>query len=586
MISMSQKNLIQAFLLLVINFAFIRLNAQTYTLGTSPATNNAVINTCSGTFYDSGGSGADYGNNQNTTVTFCSNNTKQMVMNFASFNLEGGSCENDYLKIYDGNSTAATLIGTFCGTNNPGIITASGTCLTVQFVSNGSTVGTGWQAALSCYECIDNNTCATQYIDLDFSDNSIQKTLDPTGWVGDEWRFDNVYTGTYAKVKIVGVQNVATAAVSTIDNATQPFPAAWSPELGFNIVSGQDSYVDWEVTFYDNTTNAVKPLPKASRVTSYDVDGPTNRNPYTELHGHTSPDGYILGSTSQLSVLNEAPRTIILGTPTEYTGISDNDFSKVTFYYSDSLTVFNIRLGIRAATGASGSVPARQYALGFVACPDFDNPVVNPIIPTITGVNDICINGTLTQTYSLPNNFSNIVWTATGGTITAGQGTQTVTVQWPATAGNYKIAVVTTDGTSCVVNNSRSVTVYPIANVNAGSDLTICTSSSPSAITLSGASFSGSATTAAWSVISGGGSLSSTAQTGTPATVTYTPPTYIPANGNYSIDVTLQLLTNDPAGPCPAVSDTRIISVNYLVGGTITGAQTICIDGDPSVIGN
>ncbi|MFZ1790995.1 MAG: CUB domain-containing protein, partial [Saprospiraceae bacterium] len=127
---MSQKNLIQAFLLLVINLAFIRLNAQTYTLGTSPATNNAVINTCSGTFYDSGGSGGSYVNNQNTTVTFCSNNTKQMVMNFSSFNLEGGSCENDYLKIYDGNSTAATLIGTFCGTNNPGIITASGTCLT------------------------------------------------------------------------------------------------------------------------------------------------------------------------------------------------------------------------------------------------------------------------------------------------------------------------------------------------------------------------------------------------------------------------------------------------------------------------
>ena len=141
-------------------------------------------------------------------------------------------------------------------------------------------------------------------------------------------------------------------------------------------------------------------------------------------------------------------------------------------------------------------------------------------------------------------------------------------------------------GPCLALTDDVQIIVNPVANVNAGSDLTICTSSSPSAITLSGASFSGSATTAAWSVISGGGSLSSTAQTGTPATVTYTPPAYIPANGNYSIDVTLQLLTNDPAGPCPAVSDTRIISVNYLVGGTITGAQTICIDGDPSVIGN
>lgn len=730
--------------------------SQNYNMGSGSATNGSTIITCSGNFYDQGGSSGDHGNNRNTTVTFCSNNSKPMTMNFTSFDIEGGVCENDYLEIYDGNSTGSPLIGRYCGTNSPGFITASGTCLTVRFISNGSVNGPGWVASLGCYECIDNSTCATQYIDLDFSDNTITKTLDPGGWVGDEWRFDNVYAGTYAKVKIVGVQNVVTQAVNNIDNATQPFAQAWSPELGFNIVGGQDSYVDWEVTFYDNTTNAVKPLPKASRVTSYDVDGPNNRNPYTELHGHTSPDGYIVGSGSQLSVLNEPPRTMVLGATQEYDGISNNDFSKITFYYSASLTVFKIRLGIRAAAGASGSVPARQYALGFVACPNFDNPVVNPVINRISGPSTLCANN-LTETYSVSNNFASIVWTASGGLITSGQGTPNVTITWSG-VGNHKVSVVTTDGSSCVVNNSRAVTVHALptamasnstpavctgqtislsasggtsyawsgpsgftsnqqnpsrsnatlamggtyivtvtdqngcsstastsvtvsetpsinltissaevcrgasmamlsysatngspttfsidfvngitdinnapfsggiinipispslapgtyngtltvhspncnsSNVNvsvvvfdpatvyAGPDMIHCQNGSQVVlpITLVGATRGGGAATASWSIISGGGTLSGANNLSNPATATFTPPAYIPVNGNYSIDVVLRLTTNDPVGPCPAVIDERVISINYLVAGSISSSQTICTGGTPVQLG-
>ena len=44
----------------------LQLFGQTYTMS------NATINTCSGTFYDSGGSGGNYMDNQNLTMTFCS----------------------------------------------------------------------------------------------------------------------------------------------------------------------------------------------------------------------------------------------------------------------------------------------------------------------------------------------------------------------------------------------------------------------------------------------------------------------------------------------------------------------------------
>jgi hypothetical protein len=80
----------------------------------------------------------------------------------------------------------------------------------------------------------------------------------------------------------------------------------------------------------------------------------------------------------------------------------------------------------------------------------------------------------------------------------------------------------------------------------------------------------GGATTGAWSIVSGGGSLSSTAQTSTPQNVTYTPA------ANFSGTVTLRLTTNDPTGPCPAVFDERTITVNPLpTAPTVTGAA-IC----------
>ena len=56
--------------------------AQTYNM------NNTAVNTCSGTFYDSGGNAGTYGASQSFTKTFCplvAGNKLQMV--FTTFNL-------------------------------------------------------------------------------------------------------------------------------------------------------------------------------------------------------------------------------------------------------------------------------------------------------------------------------------------------------------------------------------------------------------------------------------------------------------------------------------------------------------------
>jgi hypothetical protein len=67
--------------------------------------------------------------------------------------------------------------------------------------------------------------------------------------------------------------------------------------------------------------------------------------------------------------------------------------------------------------------------------------------------------------------------------------------------GAVTLTLTTNDPTGdCpAVIDTRTITVYQAATVEAGPPLNACQSPSPSAITLSGASFGGSATTAAWS---------------------------------------------------------------------------------------
>ncbi|MDP2069218.1 MAG: LamG-like jellyroll fold domain-containing protein, partial [Lutibacter sp.] len=113
--------------------------------------------------------------------------------------------------------------------------------------------------------------------------------------------------------------------------------------------------------------------------------------------------------------------------------------------------------------------------------------------------------------------------------------------------------------------------------VNAGGANTVCQSATPSAITLSGATIGGGATTGAWSIVSGGGTLSSTAQTATPQNITYTPA------ANYSGAVTLRLTTNAP-GACAAVSSDRTITVTELPTVNAGGANTVCQSATPSAI--
>lgn len=109
---------------------------------------NSTINTCSGNFYDTGGPGGNYGNNQNIVQTFCSTTPGEAIqLAFSAFNVENNF---DFLIIYDGPTTGSPVIGSYTGGNSPGTVSGSGSCITVQFTSDGSVVSSGWAATISC----------------------------------------------------------------------------------------------------------------------------------------------------------------------------------------------------------------------------------------------------------------------------------------------------------------------------------------------------------------------------------------------------------------------------------------------------
>jgi PKD repeat protein len=112
---------------------------------------NGSVTTCSGIFYDSGGPNSNYGNNLNYTMTFYPGTEGAMVsVSFTQFNTESGY---DYLYIYDGTSTSATLIGRYDGTTSPGTVMATNEAgaLTFKFTSDSGVNAAGWVATVSCF---------------------------------------------------------------------------------------------------------------------------------------------------------------------------------------------------------------------------------------------------------------------------------------------------------------------------------------------------------------------------------------------------------------------------------------------------
>ena len=111
---------------------------------------NTTVTTCSALFYDDGGPNNNYGNSMDVTMIFLpATPGGSLEAVFNSFDLENNY---DFLYIYDGSSTSATMIGEYTGSGGPGTVTATNAegALTFRFSSDGSVSKTGWTAIVRC----------------------------------------------------------------------------------------------------------------------------------------------------------------------------------------------------------------------------------------------------------------------------------------------------------------------------------------------------------------------------------------------------------------------------------------------------
>ena len=114
---------------------------------------NDIVETSEGVFYDSGGDQGNYSNNEDFTMTFFpAQRGGRLRFDFTMFDVEyNSSCSYDWLKIFDGPDTSSPLLGTYCGTDSPGIVLSSDDsgALTFTFHSDGNVNEPGWQALIS-----------------------------------------------------------------------------------------------------------------------------------------------------------------------------------------------------------------------------------------------------------------------------------------------------------------------------------------------------------------------------------------------------------------------------------------------------
>lgn len=177
----------------------------------------------------------------------------------------------------------------------------------------------------------------------------------------------------------------------------------------------------------------------------------------------------------------------------------------------------------------------------------FASPVTLPISATITTVCEFQTGTDFSVTLNPGNTYN---WTVTGGTISSGQGTNFIIVDW-ATSGTYSVSVTETDPAGCSgTPQTTNVTVVVSPTANAGSDTTICEGSP---VFMVGTATGGTGPyTFSWD-----NSVTDGTNINPLATTTYT-------------------VTATDAGGCVSNTDAMTITVNPKPVVTITGVNSIC----------
>jgi len=240
-----------------------------------PSEGVGVLQTsCEGTLYDSGGPNGSYSNFEDAEITIEPFGADSILLTFISFDVEPGSgatCNYDYVRIYDGGSTSAPLIGTYCNNNPPpASLHSSGDAITIEFHSDQGLVEPGFEISWQCFyaiippeadfEASDTISCGH---DIQFTDLS---TNGPLYW---NWNFGDGSTslaqnpthtylnnGTYS-VKLVVSNAVGTDSITYTDLIVVDFvdaPLVETDTICENNPAELIAAANGDVRWYDSPT--------------------------------------------------------------------------------------------------------------------------------------------------------------------------------------------------------------------------------------------------------------------------------------------------------------------------------------------
>src|SRR5690606_14680670 len=135
---------------------------QTGGTGTTTCDNIPI---CGSNFYDTGGTGGNYGNNETETTTiypYFAGGT--VTVDFTSFNVNAG----DVLTVYNGPDATFPVLGTVSGAPSSFSSTPVGNptgAITFVFTSNATGVSSGWESDISCTPPPTPPTCGSTFYD-------------------------------------------------------------------------------------------------------------------------------------------------------------------------------------------------------------------------------------------------------------------------------------------------------------------------------------------------------------------------------------------------------------------------------------
>jgi hypothetical protein len=191
----------------------------------------------------------------------------------------------------------------------------------------------------------------------------------------------------------------------------------------------------------------------------------------------------------------------------------------------------------------------------------FYNITINPNpTPVISGTTPVCANqiGVVYSTPALGGR--SYAWTVTGGTITSGAGTNSITVSWGATGpGNVQLTETITASGCSTIATAFPVTINPLPTPVISGTNSVCANQAGLIYTTPG-----TGNTYAWT-IPGGGAITAGGGTNS-VTVTW----------NGAGPGTLQLTETIPATLCFTVTPVYNITINPLPSPSISGPTPVC----------